>query len=140
MTQKRAHCGVIMLMLTAFGCGGQGFAGDEAVAQDAPTASDAVEAESLLAPDSLMSRDDWKRRIVDARKRADQARSDWKLMAPLRSAILPDPPEKIASQRVLNDDTLRPGDIVSTDKGLLLFLGRLGPDGEAAEFVPIAPR
>ncbi|GLR88531.1 hypothetical protein GCM10007857_52430 [Bradyrhizobium iriomotense] len=94
----------------------------------------------MLSPDSLMSREDWKRRIADARKRADQARLDWKLQAPLRAAIPPDPPEKIATQRVLNDDTLRPGDVVSTDKGLFIFRGRSGPDGETPEFVPMTPR
>lgn len=87
-----------------------------------------------------MSREDWKRRISEARKRADQARLDWKLQAPLRAAIPPDPPEKIATQRVLNDDTLRPGDVVSTDKGLFVFRGRSGPDGDTPELVPIAPR
>ena len=30
-------------------------------------------------------------------------------------------PEKIATKRVLNDETLEPGDIVATDKGLFLF-------------------
>jgi hypothetical protein len=52
----------------------------------------------------------------------------------------PDPPEKIATQRVLNDDTLQPGEIVSTDKGLLLFRGRSAPDGQTAEFAPIGAR
>jgi hypothetical protein len=49
----------------------------------------------------------------------------------------PDPPDKIATQRVLDDDTLQPGDIVSTDKGLFLFRGRSGPDGQTADFVPM---
>jgi hypothetical protein len=37
---------------------------------------------------------------------------------------------------LLNDDALRSGDIVSTDKGLLLFRGRSGPDGEAGRVCP----
>jgi hypothetical protein len=73
-----------------------------------------------LSPDSLIPREDWKRRVDDARKRAEQARRDWRLNDP-RRMVEPDPPEKIATQRVLSDDTLQPGDIVSTDKGFLLF-------------------
>ena len=37
----------------------------------------------------------------------------------------------------VGDDTLQPGDIVSTDKGLFLFRGRSGPDGQTADFVPM---
>lgn len=73
------------------------------------------------------------------RARAEQARRDWRLNAPLRT-IVPDPPEKIATERLLSDDTLQPGDIVSTTKGYLLFRGRSGADGQAADVVPIVPR
>jgi hypothetical protein len=82
---------------------------------------------------------DWKLRIEDARKRAAQARQDWRLNAPLRVPA-PDPPEKIATERVLNDDTLQPGDIVSTDKGFFLFRGRSGTDEQTMDFVPVTPR
>jgi len=51
-----------------------------------------------------------------------------------------EPREKIATQRVLNDDTLQPGDIVSTDKGFFVFLGRSGTDEPTADFVPVTPR
>ncbi|MCP3472175.1 hypothetical protein NLM33_17820 [Bradyrhizobium sp. CCGUVB1N3] len=136
---------MIMLVLATFAGGGKGLAGDESVSAEvstpgASTPADAAGAETAPSPDSLMSREDWKRRISEARRRADQARLDWKLQAPLRAAIPPDPPEKIASQRVLNDDTLQPGDIVSTDKGLLQFRGWSGVDGQAAQFVPVVPR
>jgi hypothetical protein len=73
------------------------------------------------------------------RKRAEQARRDWRINAPLR-LVVPDPPEKIATQRVLSDDTLQPGDIVSTDRGFFLFRGRSGADGQTPDLVPIAPR
>ncbi|MBW7971535.1 hypothetical protein [Bradyrhizobium sp. BR 10289] len=100
----------------------------------------AQQADSLVpSSDTLVSRDDWKRRIEEARSRADRARWDWRLNAPLRIAV-PDPPEKIATERVLSDDTLQPGDIVSTDKGLLQFRGWSGEDGRTADFVPIVPR
>lgn len=55
-------------------------------------------------------------------------------------AVEAEPPEKTATQRVLTDDTLRPGDIVSTDKGLFLYRGKSGTDGQVTDFVAIPPR
>lgn len=135
MTRMKAHFSA-MLALTAAALGwpGQGRAGDE-VSRATPAAEDPGD-HLALSPESLISRDDWKRRIEDARNRAGQARRDWRLNAPQRMPA-PDPPEKIATERVLNDDTLQPGDIVSTDKGLFLFRGRSGTEGQSADFVPL---
>jgi hypothetical protein len=47
---------------------------------------------------------------------------------------------QIAAERALNDYTLQPGDIVSTEKGLLQFRGWAGADGRDAQFSPVAPR
>ncbi len=105
------------LLVAMLVCGRQGLAGDDAGSRGMPSEAAIEDAESLLSPDRLISRDDWKRRLIEARKRADRARADWSRMAPPPAPILPDPPEKIATERVLSDDTLRPGDIVSTDKG-----------------------
>lgn len=55
-------------------------------------------------------------------------------------AAASEPPEKTATQRVLTDDTLRPGDIVSTDKGLFLYRGKSGTDGQVTDLVAIPPR
>jgi hypothetical protein len=116
----KAHfVAAIVLVVATQAWTGSGRAGDEVPAAEAP-ANDMA-----LSPDSLIPRDGRKRRIDDARKRAEQARRDWQLNPPLRS-FAPDPPEKIATERVLGDDTLQPGDIVSTDKGLFLFRGRSG--------------
>lgn len=109
---------------------GQGQAADEV---DPATTSAVVDPPP--SPDSLISRKDWKRRIEDARIRAEQARREWQQHPPA-----PEPPEKIATQRVLTDDTLRPGDMVSTDKGLFLYRGKSGTDGQATDFVAIPPR
>jgi len=124
---------VVVLVVALHAWSGQGRANDEvspSIGEDQANGS---------SQDSLVSREDWKRRIEDARKRAEQARRDWRLNAPLRT-YEPDPPEKIATERVLRDDTLQPGDIVSTDKGFFLYRGRFGADGQTADFVPIAPR
>jgi hypothetical protein len=134
MTRMKAHfVAAIVLTVAAQAWPELGHAGDEVPADEEPAI------DMALSPDSLIPREDWKRRIEDARKRAAQERRDWQLNAPLRM-LAPDPPEKIASQRVLGDDTLQPGDIVSTDKGLFLFRGRSGADGQTADFVPITPR
>jgi hypothetical protein len=51
--------------------------------------------------------------------------------------------ERLASQVVMNDSSLHWGDIVSTDRGFLLYRCR-GPDGYTNDFVgvpnPISPR
>ncbi|MGY0575856.1 hypothetical protein ACTGJ9_036460 [Bradyrhizobium sp. RDM12] len=133
MTRMKAHfVATFVLVVAAQAWTGPGRAGDEVPAAEAP-ANDLA-----LSPDSLIPREDWKRRIEDARKRAERARRDWQHNAPLR-LFAPDPPEKIATQRVLGGDTLQSGDIVSTDKGFFLFRGRSGADGQTPDLVPIAP-
>ncbi|WP_271573146.1 hypothetical protein [Bradyrhizobium sp. CCBAU 11361] len=134
MTCTKAHfIAIVALVVAAQTWPGPGRAGDQMSTAEEPTN------DMGLSSDSLIPREDWKRRVDDARKRAEQARRDWRLNDP-RRMVEPDPQEKIATQRVLSDDTLRPGDIVSTDKGFLLFRGRSGADGQNADFVPIAPR
>ena len=39
-------------------------------------------ADSILSPESFITRDDWKRRIDNARKRSEQARKEWELNPP----------------------------------------------------------
>ena len=131
MSRARTYYGAIVVTVAAAQIwSGQGRAADEVD----PAATSAV-VEQPPSPDSLISREDWKRRIEDARIRAEQARREWQQHPPA-----PEPPEKIATQRVLTDDTLRPGDIVSTDKGLFLYRGKAGPDGEVTDFVAIPAR
>jgi hypothetical protein len=48
--------------------------------------------------------------------------------------------ERLASERVLNDDSLQSGDIVSTDKGLFIFKGRSDQERSFSDFVPLPPR
>lgn len=136
MTFMKANFAAILLLVTAVqACLGQDRAGDKAPM----TAAGGQISEIVVSPDSLISRSDWKHRIEQARGRAEQGRREWRLNAPLRRLAV-DPPDKVATQRVLNDDTLQPGDIVSTDKGLFVFRGRFGADGQATDFVPVLPR
>jgi hypothetical protein len=110
-----------------------GFGGDTPPPELQP--AEVVVPEPALNPDSQISRDDWKQRIDQARQRAAQARRDWALRPP---EVTPDPDtlERIASERVLADDTLEPGDIVATDKGLYLFRGQTR-DGQLRMFTPL---
>ena len=96
-----------------------------------------AESQDEISPDSRVSREDWKLRIDQARERAEQARRAWRL-AP-RETRKVDPPEKVATERALTDDTLQPGDIIATDKGLFVFRRVFGSDGEKREFVPLPP-
>jgi hypothetical protein len=91
----RMRVGVATVVVSLHVWSGQVLAGDEV-----PTPPSAEEQTNDVAasPYSQVSREDWKRRIDEARKRAEQARRDWQLNAPLRS-LEPDPPEKIASER-----------------------------------------
>jgi|GEM_PF-3863719 len=73
-------------------------------------------------PDAELTREQWQQRIEDARRRTE----DFVASAGTDS---PDPlprnlQEREASERAMNDPTLQVGDIVSTDRGLVVFLGR----------------
>lgn len=73
--------------------------------------------------------------IDNARKRSEQARKEWWLNAP--SPI--DSAAKIATEHALNDYTLQPDDIVSTEKGLLQFRRWSAADARTAQFSLVAP-
>jgi hypothetical protein len=133
MTRIKIHFGAMVALVAA----AQAWIGPCRGGEEPPGADQANDVVPFA--DSQISRYDWKLRIEDARKRAAQARQDSRLNAPLRVPA-PDPPEKIATERVLNDDTLQPGDIVSTDKGFFLFRGRSGTDEQTMDFVPVMPR
>jgi hypothetical protein len=136
MTSMRIDLATVVVLVVSLQLGsGQVLAGDEV---STPPNVEAQTSDVAASPDSLVSREEWKRRVDEARKRAEQARRDWRHNVPLRS-LEPDPPEKIATERVLGDDTLQPGDIVSTDKGLFVFRGRSGADSQTPDLVPIAP-
>jgi hypothetical protein len=82
---------------------------------------DALPAEETF-PDAELTREQWQQRIEDARRRTE----DFVASAGTDS---PDPlprnlQEREASERAMNDPTLQVGDIVSTERGLVVFLGR----------------
>jgi hypothetical protein len=48
--------------------------------------------------------------------------------------------EQIASERVLNDDSLQSRDIVSTNKGLYVLKGRSDRERRESDFMVLQPR
>ena len=88
----------------------------------------------------------WQTKIFEAKARAkekqDKARSE---LERLKAEALKNPVSLIeqygqrSTQAVLDDPTLRPGDIVSTSHGMFVFVAA-GPGGRGASgFVPVAP-
>ena len=84
---------------------------------------------------SAMSRTEWQAQVSASRERAKIARRERRNYIPL-----PPTAEEIAakaSRRVLEDDSLRPGDIISTDRGLFRFQGFRNGERSTEDFVRI---
>ena len=88
---------------------------------DAPLAPAAASTNDDFA-DSALTREQWFERIENARRRSEEfvAKARVQPMDPLPRDFA----QREASERVMNDPSLQPGDIVSTDKGLFVFVGR----------------
>ncbi|SRR5258708_23017919 len=96
--------------------------GEEGVSEEA--------AEAIL--ETQMTRNEWQKRIAEAKNRAKYLRSTPSHQA--QPSL--EEPERIASERALNDESLHRGDIVSTDRGLLVFQGRSPDDPSRNVFWP----
>jgi hypothetical protein len=108
--------------------------GSDCLAQDAMSNSSAEDGLSLD-----MSREQWRERVAEAKRRARQ------LALENRSRTMYRPPsaadeKRIASERILKDDSLQWGDIVSTNKGLFVFKGRSDRERRDSDFMSLRPR
>jgi hypothetical protein len=88
---------------------------------------------------SSISRDEWREKVAKAKRRAQQTAIEQ------RGRVLDNIPskvddERLASERILNDDSLQSGDIVSTNKGLFVFKGRLDRERRDTDFVAVPLR
>lgn len=85
------------------------------------------------------SRAAWQLRVEEAKRRA---REDARLRREHPELYVPifEDPEIAASRRVLTDDSLQPGDIVSTKQGMFVYRGRSDQPPHEGDFAPIAPR
>jgi len=88
-------------------------------------------------PEGSLTREQWQQRVEAARRRS----ADFVANARTQTSSPPptDPLETEASDRVVNDPTLRHGDIVATDRGFFVFVGR-DEEHQSSDFVPIPKR
>jgi hypothetical protein len=75
---------------------------------------------------SEMSREEWQAHVKAAREQANIMRREGRSF--VAQPPTPDQISEEASKRVREDDSLRPGDVISTNRGLFRFQG--SPDGE----------
>ena len=89
-------------------------------------------------PASLMSRDQWKAHIDEIKRRVRDSAAANLLRS--RRAIQPTPSElsREATERVLRDYSLVFGDLVMTDRGLLMFRGRTGEEPKETDFEKVS--
>ncbi|MGV7217076.1 hypothetical protein [Bradyrhizobium sp. UFLA05-112] len=84
------------------------------------------------------SRDEWRQRVEEAKRRAkDVARE--RRERPELNVPIPEDPDIVASERVLNDESLQRGDIVKTKKGMFVYQGGSDQPRREEDFVPMAP-
>jgi hypothetical protein len=88
-------------------------------------------------PADLLTREQWQQRVETARRRSEGFLANARTQA--QSSPPPEPLQTEASERVVNDPTLRPGDIVATDRGFFVFVGR-DEEHQSADFVPVPKR
>ncbi|PSO16487.1 hypothetical protein C7G42_23500 [Bradyrhizobium sp. MOS003] len=86
-----------------------------------------------------VTRDEWRQRIEDARRRAKEASRERREHPELYKPV-PEDPDLVATERLLRDDSLQRGDIVTTKKGMFVYQGRSGQPRRDQDFVPVNPK
>ena len=86
-----------------------------------------------------VSRDEWRQRIEEARRRAKEVSRERREHPELYKPI-PEDPDLVATERLLRDDSLQRGDIVTTKKGMFVYQGRSDQPRRDQDFVPVAPK
>jgi hypothetical protein len=84
-------------------------------------------------------RNAWRQSIDDAKIRAREVARERREHPELYMPI-PEDPDLVATERVLNDESLQTGDIVSTNKGLFVFRGHNDRPRRQEDFVPLGAR
>ena len=87
-----------------------------------------------------ISREEWRERVQAAKQRVREIAIERRRHPERFAPPPPEDPALIASERVLGDDSLQPGDIVSTNKGLFVFGGRADQPRNRDDFLPLQPR
>ena len=89
------------------------------------------------AEDTALARQQWQEWVRAERRRIRELAVQRRLQPPEVETIVSQ--ERRATERVLNDMTLRRGDIVVTDKGAFVFIGNAEED-RMPDFVPVEPK
>ncbi|MBR0737641.1 hypothetical protein JQ581_11955 [Bradyrhizobium liaoningense] len=86
-----------------------------------------------------VSRDEWRQRIEEARRRSKEISRERREHPELYKPI-PEDPDLVATERLLRDDSLQRGDIVTTKKGMFVYQGRSDQPRRDQDFVPVNPK
>jgi len=86
-----------------------------------------------------VTRDEWRQRIEDARRRAKEVSRERREHPEFYKPI-PEDPDVVATERLLRDDSLQRGDIVTTKKGMFVYQGRSDQPRRDQDFVPVNPK
>jgi hypothetical protein len=86
------------------------------------TSPPCVGQESEEFPDQSLTREQWQQRVQDARRRSEEFVANSRERAD--TPITPVQKDTEAADRALNDPTLQQGDVISTGKGFVVFIGR----------------
>jgi len=83
--------------------------------------------------DTTLTSQQWRQRVEDARRQSEA------FVAQARSHTIESIQENadLTDQLAMNDPSLKPGDIVSTSRGLLVFIGRDGAERRPNDFEQI---
>lgn len=85
------------------------------------------------------SRQQWREHVIDTKRRVQEEAAQRRFERP-RARVEPSPEDEARrrSEIVLGDDSLLPGDLVMTDKGMLRFKGRSNDEEiSASDFEPV---
>src|SRR5262245_49109125 len=82
-----------------------------------------------------MGREGWHAHIKATREQADEMRRQHRSSIPLQPTV--EELAEAASKRILEDDSLQPGDIVSTNHGIFRFRGSPDRERKPEDFVRI---
>ena len=85
-----------------------------------------------------INRDEWRERVAEAKRRARRFGLERRGRSTFNTPSMADE-ERIASGRVLNDDSVQRGDIVSTNKGLFVFRGQSDRERRDSDFIALPP-
>lgn len=85
------------------------------------------------------TRQEWQQRIDQAKQRAKEVARERR-EHPEANVPSPEDPDLVATERLLNDESLQRGDIVTTKKGMFLYQGRSDQPRRHQDFVPVEPK